>query len=272
MMRLVFVVLFVVSVGCARREVATRPRCEQAPDGALAWLKPGVLLVGELHGTTEIPAVISRLACLSSLSMPTIVALELPVDERGAIGAFLDQGDERKLLASPFWSAEFQDGRSSVAMLQLLRDVRHLRAKQANVEVALFAPGANRTRSHEEEMADQLLAIHRARPEATILVLVGRTHAKKAVGAPWDPNFKPMAWYLSQTASRVMSVLVTHATGTAWVCCKPTHCAPHDYSGTEAGAPRFLEGSTEAGFDGALFVGPIRASLPAATPQPLPIQ
>ena len=85
-----------------------------------------VLVVGELHGTREAPAYFFQMICDLLRTHPAealIVALEYPSAEQAALDRYLDSSasnaDER-LLATPFWTREMQDGRSSRAIHELI--------------------------------------------------------------------------------------------------------------------------------------------------------
>jgi hypothetical protein len=267
MSRVSLLLALVLAAGCQHRQLADGvSACVEAPTGADRWLAPGsMLVVGELHGTSEIPSVISALACSPSRSTETVVALEFPVAERAAVDRFLRTGSVAELLSSAFWRGEFQDGRRSQAMLQLLQRLRQLRAEGRNLEVVLFV-GGGAGLSHDEGMARELANAHAEHPLAAFLVLVGSVHAKKSIGTPWDPEFKAMAWHLARLVPATKSVLATYAAGTAWVCCKPDHCAAHDYEANGSSANlAFIDGESAPGFDGSLFVGSIHASPPATS-------
>src|SRR6185436_14170191 len=103
-------------------------------------------LLGEIHGTCEAPRATLALA---RQSLPARIGLEIDVDEQPRIDAFLRDGDRAALLAGPFWTRDFQDGRSSQAMAALLDDVRQLRLSGADLDVFLF-----RDESHDDVEAD----------------------------------------------------------------------------------------------------------------------
>ena len=78
-------------------------------DGIQPLLKPGrILLLGEIHGTTESPAFALDVACHAAHSeLPVIVGLELRSELQSGVDAFLDsegsEEDRSALLSGPQW-------------------------------------------------------------------------------------------------------------------------------------------------------------------------
>lgn len=88
---------------------------------------PRILVLGELHGTHEGPALAAELVRIRvAAGMPTTLALEVHQAEQPVVDAFLaSSGDESArmaLLEGTYWQvpAERSDGRRCVAMLALL--------------------------------------------------------------------------------------------------------------------------------------------------------
>jgi hypothetical protein len=173
---------------------------------ALADLEPllhprHVILIGEPHGTSEFPALVAAMVDrLVAVGTSAIVGLELPMTEeleRGAVG--------------PFWSrnAEFQDGRSSVAMADLVNGLAERQRGGDAVEMVAMdgpwvAPGSEVPLEHldlldqprDELMATNLLSVMDRTPRACTIVLAGSMHtsthgtAWRTLGSillPWFP-------------------------------------------------------------------------------------
>lgn len=106
------------------------------------FVVPGaVVLVGEMHGTHELPAVVARLAALATgRGLPVAVALEVPSSEQPALDAFLahedDAASRAALTASGFWHPPpgSADGRAGRGLLRLLRSL-HRTARRGTVGV-----------------------------------------------------------------------------------------------------------------------------------------
>lgn len=153
-----------------------------------------VVVLGETHGTAEIPAAFADLVCQESAgARRVLVGLEVWSTAQPAIDAYLesDGGTAARdaLLAVEFWRREYQDGRSSAAMAGLLETLRGLRRAGRNIVVrALDDPAARGQQARDDRMAANLgKAIDDLRPART-LALVGDVHSRPVPGYPWAPD------------------------------------------------------------------------------------
>jgi erythromycin esterase-like protein len=181
--------------------------------------KAKLILIGEMHGTREVPALVADLAARwSRADAPVLVALEYPQSEAAELQAFVD-GDggapaRTRLLATPFWSRPAQDGRSSAAMLAL---VDALRAR--HIRIAVFDMSAAQEQAQavrDRAMADNLRAIVRAHPASRVIALTGNYHARQVDGAPWDASYRFMGGYLKDLTP--LSINVDALRGSYWGC------------------------------------------------------
>jgi hypothetical protein len=283
-------VLSLILCGCAgslegsRQAVATPPGAG-ACGGSLPLpedlLQPGgLVLFGEIHGVQELPVAFGDAVCAAASSgAPVEVGLEAPQGEHANLDRFLaSQGtpaDRAALLATPFWSSAYQDGRRSRARADLLDRLRRMRGAGLPIGVFLFDIDAGEDASaRDRAMAETIAAHARAHPGAVTLVLVGEVHAWKTQGSPWDPGFLPMGWHLVKAGLRVRSLGRATPNGTAWVC---TSSSPDDCStiGTKA-TESLPSGSTSGvellptpsarGYDGLYGTTTLTASPPAVQP------
>lgn len=215
-------------------------------DEALADLEPllhprHVILIGEPHGTTEFPALVAAMVeTLVAAGISVIVGLELPMTEELERGA-----------GGPFWSrnAEYQDGRSSVAMADLVDGLAQRRRDGEPVEVVAMdgpwvAPGSTvpleylelLDQSRDELMAANLLAVMDRTPRACTVVLAGSMHTSthaptwRTLGSillPWFPTLVSLMgqltggtrWFLPGTGEPGHAADVPHLdlpTGALW--------------------------------------------------------
>src|SRR5690606_5153779 len=75
-----------------------------------------VLIIGEVHGTKETPAIVAALMDLKSKEGMVLLGLEIPANQQGLMDDYLSgAGSEESLLSGDFWKREAgrQDGRSS---------------------------------------------------------------------------------------------------------------------------------------------------------------
>jgi hypothetical protein len=222
-----------LSVSQAAVAQAAHPFAEVAQGLLQAHGDRRVLIIGEMRGTAEIPALLATLARQMSESGPVIVGLEVPAQEQLRFAAYLDSDgglDARThLLAGDFWKApqERSDGRRSGAMLQLLEALRELRAGGAPLSVVGFDDrdfyGKDKDKDRDRLMAESLLALHRSHPQARLLVLTGNYHARLVAPArvvlewgPAPPPREPMASHLRGIA--LTTVNVSARSGAFWAC------------------------------------------------------
>ena len=197
-----------------------------------------LIVLGELHGTAEIPALAARLVADYAAKGPVTLALEVPSTEQAALDRYLasDGGPAawQALAGTAFWQvADMQhDGRRSVQMRQLVDAVRVLRTGGAAVNVLAYDVNETRSRAHDHHwrdvgMAETLRAAFERVP-ATMLVLTGNVHAMR-VRAPWAPaalQREPMTSRLTDLAP--FAVNLTAASGQFWGCVSPGPCRAID--------------------------------------------
>jgi len=236
-----------------------------------------VLLVGEVHGTTETPARVAELAAaMASEERPLIVGVEIWRTEQERIDRFLASAgtaeDRQQLLDSPFWQRSYQDGRSSVAMADLLQSLRAL-ALKAPVRVLAFdldpkdKPGTDAER--DAQMAEALRTVLNQQPEVRALVLAGNFHTRIQEGAPWDPDHRFMGFLLSEF--RPYSIEIMGVSGSSWTCTGRTTdtCMARDMPANELQAGLQLGDEINArGHLGHWWLAQVSASPPARDPRP----
>jgi len=258
--------------------LAAGPACPDVP-GATQVVRPGtVVLLGELHGTAEAPRATGDLACHAvRTGAPVVVGLELPRAEQARLDAFLASGGGAEaraaLLGGEFWRRDYQDGRTSRAMAELVERLRALRAAGGDVDVlAIDEPAAE---DRDEAMAAALAAaIADARPEAIVIVLTGNLHNRLTRGNPWNPSYQPMGLVLSRRLpdAEIVSLELAHAGGTAWFCAGGGGCGEQRVGGSATASETgivLLPPEEREGTTGRYRIGPITASPPAVA-EPLP--
>ena len=248
--------------------------CPSIP-GLDAAVRPGTLaLFGELHGTAEIPAFVGDAACALARKQRVHVGLEMPVAETPALQAFLAASDDQALRNSAVWTRSYQDGRTSRAMLALLRRLREARNSGLPIEIFFFDDPDRLGSDHRDEAMADNIAVERSRAPSDIYVVeIGNYHAKTSVGAPWDASKRWMASYLVGRDQRVVAFDVRAPPGTAWVCTSAdrqscgvskvgTREGP-DASAWPGQRAVILQPKSLDGYDGTFFVEGLTASPPA---------
>jgi hypothetical protein len=220
-----------------------------------------ITLVGEVHGTQEIPRLFGDLVKVAagSATAPIAVGLELPIslqpvlDQAVRERATCEQLRDR-LFHSPSWQ-KLNDGRGSEAMLELLCNVAAL-AEQSKVSLFVFD---TETKERNETMAHAIASTLERLKSAQALILTGNLHASTAKDIPGFSSFHPMGWWLLQDGFRVRSFDVRYEAGEAWVCIPD--CGVHRLKSVIA-TPA-MEAAQHNGYDDVIAVGRISASPPA---------
>jgi hypothetical protein len=220
--------------------------CKPLPGEAALWAKAETryVLVGEGHGTTEIPAFFADLVCAAHLSgRPVVVGVEANEGGQPDIDQFLasDGGDAARatFLRSSIW--QVRDGRSSHAYFGLFERLRRYKQSGQIADVvatqAAWDP-AWAGHSHQNEsdaaMADRIRAAAARRPGAIVFVLAGNVHASKGVFRFGDETVIPAGADLPPEQTISLNIL---SGGQAWNCSDATHCGPRQY-GTAAPGER----------------------------------
>jgi hypothetical protein len=232
------------------------------------------IVIGELHGTSETPAIFADAVCLTAANRgPVVVGLEIPTGDQPAIDAFMasDGGPEAQteFLRALIWHMP-KDGRSSEAFFRLFESLRRLHAQGHVTRVVAFQDSTPYDRSAgQAPYEEKLAAIVRdaATPGATVIALVGNLHARKTE-VDFGKPFMPMASRLP--ADRTLTLDAVGNGGTAWNCTGPTppDCGPHP---NRANAPAErgveLKPVEDGAYDGRLNLG---TETTASPPQRVP--
>lgn len=251
--------------------------CGAPIEGADEVLRPGgLVLLGELHGTRQIPAFVADLACAAATSGISVeVGIELPRGQSEAIASYLEgegtEADREALLDAEHWQRPDQDGRASVATMALIERVRQLRRAGLDIELFPFdvdAVAKTEWNERDSAMASRILE-HAAEAETLVLTLSGNLHNRTAPGLPWNADAVPMGVVVQQARPDVVSLDVRYAGGTAWVCMP--ECGPAEVRGGPEGEGRSITlwpEPNEYGNHGVFSVGSIEAAVPAAGTPP----
>jgi hypothetical protein len=260
-------VVLLAVVGCGHAAVAPVERTPLPPELAAPR---GMLVLGDLHGTQEIPRFVGGVVATLAERAPVVLALEIPEARSPGVPAYLasDGGPAAReaLLRGAFWQDPYQDGRRSVAMLALIDTARQLRAAGKRIDLDLFdADLADPTQeTREEAMARHLVATRAARPDAALVVYVGNLHAVRTEHEAL-PGFTWLAGRLARAGLDFKVLGPRWQRGTAWTCHgnDPAECGEGPVGG-DGGPPGITLGTTPGGhYDGWFDVGPVTASPPA---------
>ncbi|NQZ07426.1 MAG: hypothetical protein HRT35_09730 [Algicola sp.] len=173
--------------------LATQEKNQCPPFNGLELLsKHKLVMLGEWHGTQEIPKIFGDLVChtLSSISPATTskkgsgkiaVMLEIQQELQPSLDLYMiDKISQQKFLSHPVWSPKWQDGRFSMAMLALIDRLKSLR-QQYPGQLDVWLIDALRTNqrgaSKDTVMAENAVS-HKVGDYQKSLFLVGNYHNK----------------------------------------------------------------------------------------------
>lgn len=254
---------------------AGRPPVDCGPEisGIDGLSETPLVILGEVHGQAGPPAFAIDFACRRAVRTgAATLALEIPRQEQARIDTYLrgngSEGPRKALLGGSFWTREFQDGRSSRAMFEVLEKARRLvRAGLAIHVAAIDDEKVTNQAPREVAMASALGGLVESH-RGPVIVLVGNLHARTTPGAPWDPSLRLMGVHVKEKVPRVVSLDVRYGQGDSWLCLsnKASECGPKSMKGDAVGPRWAIDLSPtldEEGFSGTFSVGPAVASVPA---------
>ena len=240
--------------------------------------KGGVLLLGEMHGTQEVPRFVAQAVCQATVAgTPVTVGLELPLENQTRVDTFLESAgteeDWLKLMEAPFWRSPYPDGRSSEAVANMLEQLRQLRSRGLDVEAFVFDHPKAQGQLREDVMAATVKHQVESAKDRFYIVLSGNIHARTEKGLPWDETYRPMGMLLKKALGSVVALDMAYDSGSAWICAVDSKgvknrldCGIRTAKGRDNGDRFFMhrwDGTNDAGYDGVFYVGPVNASAPA---------
>lgn len=264
-----------IAVLLAAFVLSQAPACAPPEGVDRLWEDPTTrfVFVGETHGAAQAPAAVAEIACARSLTLPVVVALEMPAAMQRDLDRWFasDGGPEARqaLLAHDYWGLDHADGRSSAAILAMLERLRGLKASGRDLTVRAYQPSERRPSGfdqsyYELDMARLLIDAAALRPEASVLVFGGSLHAMKTPSP--RHGFFFAAGHLKP--AYVRSLIVADQGGSVWACFGPTRddCGEREIGAAFDPALRgvILESQQGGAWDGLLALGPTTASPPAA--------
>jgi len=260
MKRIVALLAIILLASCSAFDQSIKVSCN-APEGIP---RSNLLLFGEMHGSVESPEVIGRIACARALEGPTVVGLELPTKEQTAIESYLasdgSKASRARLLSGPFWQ-QSKDGRSSMAMIDLIEYVRKLKQQDIPLTVFAFDAQTNIDTSRDSAIAQSVRNFRAANPSLPIVALMGRVHASQAPIHRGDQLIITSGSLLQDL--NPTSVLLGHPSGTIWACMPDCDIHQVDSSWGTAKQSGFTNESPMLGYSTTYVLPSITASPPA---------
>lgn len=225
---------------------ATQPTTGKPPDCTpqtqldVSKIKQQIVLVGEVHGTKEMPEFTSGLVCsLLKDGRSVILAVERFAEEQEHLQRYIESegtaADRSALLGVHMWASRWQDGRSSEAMFALVEDIRRLRKSGQRVGILAMqhldnlkvpmtkaerapltvADSIIYSRINDRGMADSLMSAAVQFRNYTLVALAGFRHTSTKKGSSRDADYLPMGHVISSMAPTYI-VSVRHGGGEFW--------------------------------------------------------
>ncbi len=206
-----------------------------------------LILLGEMHGTREIPVFIGELATAFAAEGPLLLALEIDQAQNESLRAYLasdgGQAARKALESETYWHRHStrNDGRRSRDVLGLIETLRKLKQQGREIAMLAYDPGdVGGSQQRDREMADTLRSAFAAFPRGRLLVLTGNVHAMLERPEFAPPEMQtPMGSYLRDLDP--FAVNISAIAGEFWSCsplCGPTAVRPtRNHSGPLDDAP-----------------------------------
>ncbi len=246
-----------------------------------------VLVIGEIHGTEQVPQFIQSLACLSlARGESVVIGLEQPADEQVRLNAYLQSdgdADARSALieASPFWTSSSLDGRSSEAIFGIVEYAREQAGEGEPLAVAAldFSPEHDSDLDADPARRDRAMsrrALVLADDFDRVIALAGNIHARRTAATFGDRQTETIGSV--SPPERFAFINTVYGVGSVWNCrisdggapsCRVYGRSNSPFSGDPRliGASEIEEMSGRSfyadPYDYLVFLGEVRASPPA---------
>ncbi len=260
-MRALLLLAVLMTMGTARAEI---PGLSRLLD------RPGLryVVIGDYHGTEELPAFFGQLVEEAAARKPVAVVLEYPERWQRDLDRYLQSpGDEaarKTLLATDFWT-RWRDGRSSKAMVALIEKLRTLQ-----VPVTACQPSGGDSTEYERVMGECWKQVADNAHHLT-LIFVGDAHASYMPVSVFG-DLPPAASFLPR--EQTVSLDTVRVPGWAWQCEKVGKCGEYPAHPSGEQKERGIHLGEDlvpielGAFDGVYATGPkFTASPPAASAQ-----
>ncbi|MDI9273806.1 hypothetical protein [Stenotrophomonas sp. PFBMAA-4] len=225
------------------------------------WIDtPRVIIFGEVHGTDEAPRFIAELACNIAKIAPVVIGIEYPPSEQPTLDMFMKakskRGENDAIFSSSFWTRDFQDGKTSSAMLRMLTRIKQL--KNGGAKIDILAVGGEGPGQSEAILRNIITSERNG--NSRIVALVGNGHARKI----HLQSTKALGSDIANLHRRTIEI--KYSSGTAWACaptCRIQHFGAHKADEKEISLEEVAPPENAAEHLGEIYLGRSHASPPA---------
>lgn len=159
-----------------------------------------IIFFGEIHGTHEIPLMLSRYFEMLVRYYDFDIALEIPHNYQNEINEFINSGDEKILKNTPFFkNIKNSDGRNSYEYLQLIKKIGLLNKKYNKIIRVICIDVSEKENIKSQNNRERKISINilkNANKNKKIIVTMGNLHASKSVFQKKGKKILPVAHIL----------------------------------------------------------------------------
>ncbi len=276
--RIAIAIGIVLALGIVQGSFAKAPACDLGDINAEGVIEKALdypyVLLGEGHGTREVPKFVGAFVCVMAQNNKRILlALEMPADFTKDITDYwatssLDR--EKTFFESLYWGRVRPDGRTSLAMFELIQYVGELRAQGLKIDIIGVEQEwyPRKPRSNKNKyMGEQLTKAYGTRKYDQVIFLSGSAHTRIEYVDTGYRKLKTVTAYLNPHV--FLSVKLSAKEGTSWSCQGPRDnivCGGHkrtsDQSQKHTNIYIEREGKNN-GFHGEIMFKKVTASEPA---------
>jgi hypothetical protein len=262
--RLLVIGLFTFTSVYAQDDTEGHVSCSAIPQELESMLLAGSLvLVGEMHGTNEMPQAFSDIVCTSlKTGIQVNIGLELLPKNQKSINAFINsdgsQAEILKMVSTGHWVDDWDDGRDSLAILGLLEDIRTWKSAKLNFSLFYF----DSTQEHRDREMFKLTTSH-IEPRSINLIFTGNLHAKKSHSMFRGNVHHTMGGFLSENKIPFKSIYLNHSGGSTFMCAPDCRVFNMGSISQLDQHEIFKKNNLKSPYDFEWNIGPISASMPA---------
>ncbi|MDK2123625.1 hypothetical protein [Parachitinimonas caeni] len=246
---------------CLGAQAADLSACPPAGPASGIPTKARVVLLGELTGTYESPRFVLKAGCeWLKAGRPWLLTLDFPPTEQTPLDTYLaspgEPADVSRLFNNQHWLVN--DGRASVAVMELIEAVRRL--KRGGAAVQVLAVGGT-----EEESVKRIKQALQADKEVAALVVTTPPRASRKLGNGWNPKYEPVGYLLAEF--KPLAYRMSYQSGFMWAC-QDKGCGAYYQPGGDVTEPAGQYGVLKQaqiepfGYDGIYFIGTMTAAPP----------
>ena len=168
-----------------------------------------IVLLGELHGTKEIPELITSFFNEYLKENQCNICLEIPSDEQSNIDKFFKTGDQNYIYDMEFFKSKPSDGRNSKEYLDLITNIYNLNKNNKTnifcIDVSIIDYTKDIQQQREIGIAKNIIKITNNREKT--FVILGNMHIVKQKVTIGSISFLPVGYYLFEKyGNRVVSI------------------------------------------------------------------